>query len=183
VKRGDAIARRYARALFQLGEERGDVSALLAELEQLNDTIVESPELVRVLFTPIHPRAERAAVIRELVRRLELSDDVRGLSLLLVDENRTRHLPHICEALEDMVERAAGRVEAEVTSARELSSDEANALREALSRRLDQQVTLKLEVNPDLIGGVVARVGDLLLDGSVRTQLASLRGGLRKGSA
>lgn len=183
MKRGDAIARRYARALFALGQERGDVSAMLAELELLNDTIVESAELVRVLFTPIHPRAERAAVIGKLVRRLELSDEMRSFSMLLVDENRTGRLPQICEALEDMVERAAGRIEAEVTSARELSSEEANALREALSQRLARQVTLKLEVNPDLIGGVVARVGDLLLDGSVRTQLESLRGGLRKGSA
>jgi F-type H+-transporting ATPase subunit delta len=173
VTRSGAIARRYAKALFVLGQERGDAAALLAEIDQLTDLTLSSEELRRVLFTPIHPRTERRGVIGELVERLELSREVHAFSMLLVDENRTGHLPEIREALRELVERAAGRMDARLVSARPLDEREVEALREALSRRVQGR----------LIGGVLARVGDLMLDGSVRTQLESLAEELRKGSA
>lgn len=183
MSRGDALARRYARALFQLGVERGDAAGMLEELRRLVSSIVGSDELARVLFTPIHPRNERRGVIGEIAAQLRLCDEIRAFARLLVEENRTRHLPKIADALEELVDRAAGRVEAQVRSARPLSAEESRRLREALSRRVNADVTLVHEVDPALIGGVSVRVGDLLLDGSVRTQLASLHGSLQKGSA
>lgn len=183
MRRGDAVARRYARALFKLGEERGDVAAVLAELGELVACVQGSASLGRVLFTPIHPREQRLGVVRDLAGRLGLCDEVRAFAMILVEENRTGRLPQIRDALEELVDRAAGRVKAEVTSARALDPEEVGALRAALSRRTSAEVTLELDVDPDLIGGVVARVGDLLLDGSVRTQLTSLGGRLRRGSA
>ena len=183
MKRGDALARRYARALFQLGVERGDAAGMLAELRQLVECVVESDELSRVLFTGTHPRDQRRGVIGLVVERLGLSAEIRAFSALLVEQNRTRHLPQIADALEELVDRAAGRVEAQVRSARLLSAEESERLRAALSRRVNADVTLVHEVDPALIAGVSVRVGDLLLDGSVRTQLASLRGSLQKGSA
>ncbi len=181
--RGGVIARRYGKALFLIGEERGDVPVLLGELEQLTNLILDSEELRRVLFTPLHPRAERRGVIRELVQRLELSKELDAFTNVLVDENRTAYLPEIRDALRELVEQAEGRVVARLTSARPLSDEEVEQLREVLSRRVNAEVTLELEVDESLIGGVVARIGDLLLDGSVRTQLDSLATNLRRGSA
>ena len=80
-------------------------------------------------------------------------------------------------------EQAAGRVHARVQTARELSAEQVERLKSALARRLGADVELEVELNPDLIGGVVVRVGDLLLDGSLRTQLHSLASSLRKGPA
>lgn len=178
----NAIAQRYARALFALGQEDGDPAALLAEVEELTETATVMPDLQRVLFTPIHPRAERRAVVAELARRLEHSDETRSFAMILVDENRMPLLPEIAAELRTLVEEAAGRVVAKVTSARPLGQGEEEELRRVLSQRTNAVVTLDTSVDPELIGGVVVRVGDLLFDGSLRTQLDSLRGSLRKGS-
>lgn len=182
MKRGERIARRYAKAMFLIGNERGEAEYLLDQLSTLVDAVDEHDGLRRVLFTPLHPRHRRRAVVRELCTRLELSEDVTAFTSLLVDENRTQLLPVIRDALRALVERAAGRVQAQITSARPLATAEVERIREALQARVQAEVSVELEVDESLIGGVVARVGDLLLDGSVRTQLASLGGSLEKGS-
>ena len=181
--RGGVVARRYARALYGLGVERGSPEELAAELDTLGDEIQDSPELEKVLFTPIHPRAERRGVMSAVCEGLDISEWVRAFTLLLIDENRASALPAIREALREIVEREAGRVEVEVTSARPLTGGEVEKLRAAISERVGCDVMLELKVDDGLIGGVVARVGDLLLDGSVRSQLANLRGSLRRESA
>jgi F-type H+-transporting ATPase subunit delta len=180
---GSAIARRYARALFALGEETSEPKTLLDELNELVESATVMPELARVVFTPLHPRSERRAVVAELARRLDHSDELRAFAMLLVDENRMSLLSEIRDALRDLVEQAAGRLRARVISARKLERRELDGLRRVLSKRTKAVVDLETEIDPDLIGGVVVRVGDLLLDGSLRTQLDSLRGSLRKGSA
>jgi F-type H+-transporting ATPase subunit delta len=183
VRRGRPIARRYARALFAIGREKGDVRALLTEVETLADEVVGSDDLRRVLFAPIHPRSERSGVVVGLSERLGLCAEIRALGALLVEENRFVLLPAIRDALREAVDRAEGRVVAEVRTARPLEPAEVTRLTEALSRRVGARVTVSLEVDDGILGGVVARVGDLLLDGSVRTQLASLAGSLRRGSS
>ena len=182
MRPGQALARRYARALLLLGQESDDVGALLGELDELVELTMSSEELRRVLFTPIHPRAERRGVIHELVDRLGLSREIRAFATVLVDQNRTVWLPEIRDSLRELVEQAAGRVEAQVISARPLAQEEAERLRDALSRRVNAEVRLRLEEDSSLIGGIIAHVGDLMIDGSVRTQLKSLAQSLRGGS-
>jgi F-type H+-transporting ATPase subunit delta len=160
----------------------GAVRRLLDELETLTEEILESDELRRVLFAPIHPRAERKGVLSKVGERLDLSPELLAFAALLVDENRTPLLPGIRDALRVLVDRLEGRVMAEVTSSRPLEPAEVERLTDALSRRVGARVTVSLQVDEGTLGGIVARVGDLLLDGSVRTQLASLAGSLRRGS-
>ena len=181
MRRGSAIARRWARALFGLAEDLAGATALLEEFGALTEQIVESEELRRVLFTPIYVRSERRGVIGELCEKLELSRETRAFAMLLVDENRTAQLEAVRDALQRLVDEAAGRQTAEITSARPLDEAELEQLRRALARRVNAEVTVETHVDPGLIGGIVTRVGDLLLDGSVRTQLDSLRDNLRKG--
>lgn len=180
MRPGERVARRYAKALFMIGLERGNPAAMLGELDDLTNTIVESDVLRRVLFTPIHPRAARRGVLVELVSRLGGSAELRAVGGLLVEENRTRLLPAIRDALRQEVERAAGRVSAEIESARPLDERQLQGICAALARRMGAEVTVSASVNPQLIGGVLARVGHLRLDGSVRTQLASLAGQLNE---
>lgn len=181
---GTAIARRYARAVFGLGEgDPARTGTLLEEFEALTDEILASDDLRRSLLTPLFPRAERQGVIDELVRALGLSPEIRATAAVLVNENRMRLFPLIRDELRTLVDEMAGRVEARVSSARPLEDAQREQLRQALSRRVGADVTLEVSVDPELIGGVVARIGDLLLDGSVRTQLENLGASLRKGSA
>jgi len=176
------LARRYARAMFDLGHETGATEAFLEQIDSVAELAREHRDLARVLFTPLHPREQRRAVLQKLGERLTVRPEVRAFLMILVEENRSALLPQIRDALREMVNHAAGRLTAQVTSARPLSDADQARLRTALSTRLRAQVTLEIKVDPSLIGGVVARVGDLLLDGSVRTQLASLAGSLRKGA-
>lgn len=178
---GGEIARRYARAVFGLGHDAAARAQLLAELDVLAQEIAANTELQGVMYTPIHPRAERKALLRELAQRLGISDEVRVASELLVDQNRTQLLVAIRDELRALVDAEAGRMEARVTTARALEPDVQEQLRQAISRRVNANVTLAVEVDPTLIGGIVARIGDLLLDGSVRTQLENLGANLRKG--
>jgi F-type H+-transporting ATPase subunit delta len=177
---GGILAKRYAKALFGLGNELGSPQIILESLRDIVALADESPELRRVLFTPLYPREERRAVLRALAPRLAWSDAVRAFMLILVDESRTTLIPAIYEALRELVDRSAGRVEAHVRSARPLTPEQHQRLAASLSRRLGAQVTLRAEVDPALVGGVVARIGDLLLDGSVKTQLAGLADSLRR---
>ncbi len=179
---GGALARRYARALFELGKERGDVAAQLERLGAFVELVEGNADLRRVLFTPIHPRAERRGVVSDLAARLGMDPELRAFMLLLVDQNRMQHVPEIRDALGELVEQAAGRIEARVVSARPLKRPQLKSLREALSRRVGAEVTIDASEDPELIGGLVAHVGDLMIDGSVRTQLGFLARSLRRGS-
>ena len=181
--RGRPIARRYARALFAIGREEGTPRAILEEVEALTREIVGHEALRRVLFAPVHPRKERQGVMAEVADRLGLSEVVRAFGGLLVEENRTPLLSVICEELRERVEEVEGRVVAEVRVARALEPGELERLIDALSHRVGARVTAEVKIDEQIIGGVVARIGDLLLDGSVKTQLASLAGALRRGWA
>ena len=177
------IARRYARAVFGLAEGAKEHARLLAEVQSLNAEITGSADLTRVLLTPIHPRAERKKLIHELADRLGLSVEVRASAEILVDENRLQLLPALAAALQELVDLEAGRVAARVISAHPLDAPAREQIRAALSRRVNQQVAVEFAVDPELIGGVVARIGDLLLDGSIRTQLQQLGEVLKRGPA
>jgi F-type H+-transporting ATPase subunit delta len=177
------IARRYARAIFGLAEGAKAHTEMLEQLGALSAEIAGSAELTRVLMTPLHPRAERKAVLREIGQRLGASTEIRVTSELLVDENRLSLLPAVCEELQRLVDAEAGRVAARVVSARPLDPAAQERIRAALARRVNADIAIEFAVDPELIGGVVARIGDLLLDGSIRTQLEQLGETLRKGPA
>lgn len=180
---GGEIARRYAQAVFGLGQDAAARRQLLDQLTTLAQEISDSSELQHALLTPIHPRTERKALVQALAERLGVSQQVVVVSELLVDHNRMPLLFAIRDELRALVDSEAGRVEARVRSARPLAPDAEEQLRQAISRRVKANVTLSVEIDPTLIGGIVARVGDLLLDGSIRTQLENLGATLRKGPA
>jgi F-type H+-transporting ATPase subunit delta len=177
------IARRYARAIFGLAEDAQAHARLLEEVQSLSSEIAGSADLTRVLLTPIHPRGERKALIHDLAERLGLSVEVRASAEILVDENRLQLLPALVSALQELVDLEAGRVGARVVSAHPLDAAAQQQIRAALSRRVNQDVAVEFAVDPELIGGVIARIGDLLLDGSIRTQLQQLGETLKKGPA
>ncbi|MFI5314271.1 MAG: ATP synthase F1 subunit delta [Myxococcota bacterium] len=177
------IARRYARAVFGLADGAKEHARLLAEVQSLAVEISGSDELTRVLLMPIHTRAERKAIVHELCDRLGLSVEIRATAEILVDENRLALLRALCDALKELVDAEAGRIGARVVSARPLDAAAQRQIRDALSRRVNAEVEIEFAVDPDLIGGVIARIGDLSLDGSIRTQLEQLGETLKKGPA
>ena len=116
-----------------------------------------------------------AGGLRELAAKASMHDSVRDLLMLLSDRRRLRHLPEITESLDAMVEAKAGKVRAEVTSAAPLSDAYLAELAKALGATIGREVVIGQKTDPELIGGVVTRVGDRVFDGSLKHQLSELR--------
>jgi F-type H+-transporting ATPase subunit delta len=172
---GGSVARRYARALFQIGVDAGTVEALGQELSDLADLFAGSPELRQTLENPVFKPSEKTAILAKILPRVAPTETVQRFALMLLERGRIRALPAIARAYRELGDRHAGRVRATVISAQALSPPDLERVRRSLETRTQKKVTLEAQVDPSLIGGLVARVGDLVLDGSVRTQLASLR--------
>jgi F-type H+-transporting ATPase subunit delta len=172
---GGSVARRYARALFGIGLDAGKFEALGDELGELATLWNESDELRQALENPVFKPTEKRAVLQTILPKIAPTPEVQRFVLLLLERRRIMLLPAIARAYRDLTDAHVGRVRAEVTSAQELSPATLDRVRRSLEQRTGKKVIIKSTVDPELIGGVVARVGDLVLDGSVRTQLEDLR--------
>jgi F-type H+-transporting ATPase subunit delta len=172
---GGSVARRYARALFGIGVDAGKFEALGDELGELASLWNESDELRQTLENPVFQPSEKRKVLESILPRVAPTPEVQRFVLLLLDRRRIVLLPAIARAYRDLTDAHVGRVRAEVISAQELVPATLDRIRRSLEQRTGKKVIIHSTVDPELIGGVVARVGDLVLDGSVRTQLADLR--------
>lgn len=170
-----SAALRYAKALFGLAQEAGAVESVRTELAGVSEAITTVPTLADVLVLPMYPAAERRAALQRLAGPLGLSPLLTHFLSFLIDQRRTRDLAAIHQDYVRLAEEAAGRVRGEVVSATPLDPAQIDRIRAALARRLGRQLDLAIRVDPDLLGGLVARVGNLVFDGSLRTQLAQLR--------
>jgi F-type H+-transporting ATPase subunit delta len=178
---GSAAARRYARALFSIASDEGAVEPVRSELARLAGLLDENADLRHALFRPLHPVNERRAVLRRLCERLGLSASVRSFLSFLIDQRRLVDFAAIRREYERLADEAAGRLRAEVVAASELPPAQRERLRSALARHTGRDVELAVTVDPALIGGAIAKVGGLVFDGSLRTQLAQLRDTLTRG--
>jgi len=176
-----AAARRYARALFSLSRDDAAVESARGELRRVSDLLEATPELRAAVFRPLHPVAERRAVLRAVGARLSLSRNVQNFLLYLIDQRRLVDFDAIQSEYERLADEAAGRLQADVVSASPLRDEQRERLRRALATRAGREVELAVRVDPELIGGAVVRVGGVVFDGSLRTQLAELRDNLTRG--
>jgi F-type H+-transporting ATPase subunit delta len=152
------------------------------EIESLEQLFEESRELRNALLTPLHPASERRSALREIARRASVSPLVQNFLGYLIDQRRLIDFDRIVAAYAELADNAAGLVTAEVVAASPLDDRRQDRLRRALSERTGREVRLEIEVDDSLIGGAIAKVGDLVFDGSLRTQLGQLRANLTKGS-
>jgi F-type H+-transporting ATPase subunit delta len=180
--RGSAATRRYARALFSLAGEEGRVAEVRGELTGFAELFDQSQELREALLTPMRPAAQRRGVLEAMAGRLNSSPTVRRFFSFLVDRRRLVEFPAIRAEYERLCEEASGRAVAEVIAARPLDAAQQERLRSALARRTGRDVALDVRLDPSLIAGAIARVGGMVFDGSLRSQLALLRANLTKGS-
>ncbi len=173
-----AVAARYAKALFSLADEGGKITEIGEDLDRLAELSEQHPELAGVLMRPLYPADERRSVLRAVASQLELSETFANFVQFLIEQRRSQELGPIREEYRRLAEAAAGRVRGEVVSAAPLTEPQVAALRDALSERTGRSVDLEVSVDPALLGGVVARVGDLVFDGTLRSRLDGLRSDL-----
>jgi len=175
-----SIARRYAKALFGLAVEKGRVEAWNEALFALGKAVETSPDLRDVLSNPAYDRESRRAVVAKLAEAMKLDAEPANLLFLLGDRNRLESVTGIVAAFRELADLELGRLRAKVTSAVPLDDAAAAAIAEKLSASTKKQVIVERAVDPAIIGGVVAQVGSLVYDGSLRTQLEDLRRTLKQ---
>ncbi len=170
-----AAAKRYAKALFELASEQNQIEKVGQSLETVAAAIDTSPELRAVIENPKFLPAAKRDVIATLAQRASAPPMVASVLMMLTDRRRLGHLRRIADLFQIMAEEKAGRVRAEVVSASPLPDAYYRELETALSEVTGRKVTLVRRTDPTLIGGVVAKVGDTVFDGSIRNRLKDLR--------
>jgi F-type H+-transporting ATPase subunit delta len=177
------VARRYARAVLDLGVELGQLDAIVDEMSAFAEAWEASPELRNALENPLVAHDAKKAVVNELAGRLGASPTTRHTLLLLVDRRRAKALPHVAQALREFADARKGLLRAEVSTAAPLSETYYARLQAQLEAMTGKRVVVDRRTDPTLIAGVVTRIGDRILDGSLRTRLQSLREALMPADA
>jgi F-type H+-transporting ATPase subunit delta len=169
------VARRYAKALLELGVEQGELDRVVEEVATLANAWTSSADLRNAVENPLVPHLAKKAVVSELADRIGATTTVRHTLLLLVDRRRTKTLPYIAQTLRNLADVRKGIVRAEVTTAAPLSEAYYARLQAQLEKMTARRVIIDRRVDESLIAGVVTRIGDRIIDGSLRTRLQSLR--------
>jgi F-type H+-transporting ATPase subunit delta len=172
-----AIARRYADALADVVTRSGSALApqdAAVELRAFQAALQSSLELREALSTPAVPVARKRAVVGRIADVLRLSRITRNLLFVLVDRRRMAALPQIVDSFELIVDERLGFARAEVSSPRELNAAQRASLNVELDRLTGKRIRARYAIDESLIGGVVARIGSTVYDGSVRGQLQTL---------
>ena len=177
---GLKIARRYAKALMTIGKEDGQAETYKEELGGVVKLLEENKELVQAITNPLYDAESRKKVLEVVVERLGLSKVMTSFLFLCFDKGRIQYLNDIYTFYEKLTDELANIVRADLVSAVELPEESIAKIRDALSEKTGKEVRMEVSVDPALIGGAVTRIGDLVLDGSVRTQLMSLKESLQR---
>jgi F-type H+-transporting ATPase subunit delta len=178
-----ASARRYARALFDVVSKSGDVDAALAELKALGGAISGHADLTRALTSPGVPLGVKQNVMREVLALQPVSKVVARLITLIVENDDIDEIDAIVEAFEQRVLELHQVVRAEITSAVPLSTEKVQAIEASLAAAGGVRVVVTSRVDPAILGGVVAKVGSRVYDGSIARHLARIRARLVSGES
>ena len=178
-----AIARRYAKALMLIGKEDGNAEQYREELDGLSGLFNQGQELGQIICNPLYDAEGRKKVLEAVLGKLDLSKVMNSFMLLLFEKGRIGFLSDINEFYQKLADELKGVARASVVSASELSSEAIEKIRESLAKMTGKEVKLDVEQDAGLIGGVVTKIGDLVLDGSIKTQLLNMRESLKRGES
>ncbi len=170
----ETIARRYATALADVVLKTGDAVTVKAELTMWGQ-MTANGDLERAFSNPSIGHSKKERVLEDLLAKARPSKTTANFLRVLVHNDRLMVLGAIMERFDSVLEERSGVVTAEIASARELADAQRNELKANLEKLTGKQVKLAFSVDPELIGGVVTRIGSTVYDGSVKTQLKNLR--------
>ena len=179
--RNFTVSRRYARALLSLGKEDGKYLQYGEELNAFSELLKRETQARYVLQSPMYDFTSRNTLLKAILEKTGFSQTINNFIQLLLTKGRIRYLDDISVFYAQMTDELSNIKRAMVTTAVQLSEDIIQRIQAALKEVVQKEVVVTVNQDPSIIGGIVAQVGDLTLDGSLRTQLKSLKESLRRG--
>ena len=170
----DVIANRYAEALFQISEEENITKEIYNELHDVVEVIKNNKELDNVLKSPLVAKNEKTQLIEALFNN-KINNDLKNFLKILVEKGRISSLKSIELTFKELLNDKHNIIEGTVISAIALTEKQVKELEEKLSKKYNKNVTLENEVDQSILGGVLVRLGNTQIDGSVKTRLNNIK--------
>ncbi|RQD55516.1 ATP synthase F1 subunit delta [Desulfonatronovibrio magnus] len=180
---GNIVARRYARALFALGQKQGDkeLKAYGEDMTKIVSALEGAPELLRIFKNPIFNADEKKGILKQLLAKLKPGQVVGNFCYLLADKGRLDCLPEIQVYYSKLLDESQGIVRGEIVTAIKLADNMKQEIVGKLEKQSGRKVVLDYEVEPEILGGIKLKVGDKVLDASIRAQLQILKENIKRG--
>ena len=177
----NTIAKRYAKALVQLGSEGGFVDRFREELAEINTLFMASADLRAAFANPAFTAEQKKEIMQELVAKSACSELVGNFLLLLVGKNRVAFLSQIIQTYETLADEQSGVIRPLIKTAFALDDNQVASIQAALEKKSGKKVVPQVIIDSSLLGGVVIQIGDTAFDSSVKTQLKRIQDILQKG--
>ena len=174
-----SLGGRYALALFDLAVETRSIDTVEASLGSVRDALDGSDDFRALVNSPVVARGQAANAVLATADQLGVDPTTRSFLGVLAENRRLGQLPQIMRAFRKLAANHRGETTAEVTSAHALSADQVDTLKQQLRQRLGREVSVDLSVDPDLLGGLVVRIGSQMIDSSIRTRLNALSSAMK----
>lgn len=168
------IAKKYSRALFELGKEENILLELREQLADIVSTIEEYPDLEKLLFHPGVTPGDKKKILQDIFSS-SISEEIMNFVKFLIDKRREKYISVIYNDFIELMNKENEILEVEVISAVEISADLKDKLEQKLVNLSGYEIILKERVAPDIIGGLILKIGDRVIDGSIRHDLELLR--------
>lgn len=169
----NSMAQQFARAMFELSLEEGEREAVREELHLIEDVLKQNPEYGTLLDTPAITREEKLSLVENAFASLS-SMSVKNLIKMLTERRECHLLPSIVRAFDAIYDEALGILRVEAITAQAMSEQQKNALTEKLAKKTHKTIVLTNTVNPEVLGGVLLRYGEVQLDGTLKSRLDTL---------
>ena len=177
------IARRYAKALLLIGKEDGQAEPYREELDGVIRLLDQNPAFEETINNPLFDSARRTRLFTTVIDALEISNVMKAYLHLIFKKHRFNEIRAVSEYYNQMADELQGVVRADLVSATALSTETYEQIQQALGKMTGKDVVLEARQDPEIIGGIVTKIGDLVLDGSIKTQLKNMRESLKRGES
>lgn len=182
INKIEPVSKLYAKAVFELANEKNELDAVLVDFEKLIEAFEEQPQIMKALSAYMFSNEDREKLGLEILTKMQVHATVSRLVQLMITKNRLELLPSVYTALRNFADRAKGIVRGNVTVVEQLSEAEIADLSKAFGKKLNKQVLLEPSIDKDILGGLVVQIEGKTFDGSVRTALRRLKDNLERQS-
>jgi F-type H+-transporting ATPase subunit delta len=175
-----AIAKRYAKGLFAVGEKDGKYKDYLGEIERLLNFFGDQQRIGKALLLPILEMEKRKELLSDIMKAFDISLPLANMFRMILENNRMGYIPLIRDVYRELVDEKEGRVRGSLFTAYPLDDSTRGRIEEEMKRRLDKDVVLQVIEDKSLLGGVKVAVRGTIIDGSIKRQLEILKENILK---